>query len=47
MNYVSVVAHQGGWDEILVVILPVLIAASLLSLWRRRRQARAEATTGD
>lgn len=29
-------AHQGGWDEILFVLAPLLIFAGLLALARRR-----------
>lgn len=31
-----VLAHQGGWDEILVVLLPLTIFAALLAIARRR-----------
>ena len=33
---VWVLAHQGGWDEILFVLGPLLIFAGLLVLARRR-----------
>ena len=36
-------AHQGGWDEILMVAGPVLIFAWLLSIARKRAQTLAEA----
>lgn len=29
-------AHQGGWDEILFVLAPLLVFAGLLALARRR-----------
>lgn len=29
-------AHQGGWDEILMVLAPLLIFAALLAMARRR-----------
>lgn len=32
-------AHQGGWDEILMVLAPLLIFAGLLALARRRVDA--------
>lgn len=32
----TVLAHQGGWDEMLMVILPLLVFAGLLLLARRR-----------
>lgn len=31
-----VVAHQGGWDEILVVLLPIALFAGLLAVANRR-----------
>lgn len=31
-----VLAHQGGWDEILFVLAPLVIFAGLLALARRR-----------
>jgi hypothetical protein len=31
-----IVAHQGGWDEMLLVIGPIAIVAGLLWLARRR-----------
>ena len=38
-------AHQGGWDEILMVAGPVLIFAWLLSVARKRAQTLADAGT--
>jgi hypothetical protein len=42
-------AHQGGWDEILLVLVPVVVIFSLLRLAKHRAvQARAErAAAGD
>ncbi len=37
----AVVAHQGGWDEILLVVGPMVIVAGLLWL-AKRRLVRAE-----
>lgn len=46
-----VLGHQGGWDEILMVLAPLLIFAGLLALARRRvgdiEQDRASAPTTD
>jgi hypothetical protein len=37
-----VYAHQGGWDEILLVLVPVVVIFSLLRLAKHRAmQARA------
>lgn len=33
-----VVAHQGGWDELLILLAPVAIFAGLRLLERRRRR---------
>lgn len=38
------VAHQGGWDEMLFVILPLLVFAVLLAVARRRVEIDEEAT---
>lgn len=32
----TVLAHQGGWDELLLVAGPVMVFAGLLALARRR-----------
>ena len=32
----SVLAHQGGWDELLLVLLPIGIFAGLLAVANRR-----------
>jgi hypothetical protein len=32
----SVLAHQGGWDEILFVVVPIGIFAGLLAVANRR-----------
>jgi hypothetical protein len=37
----AVVAHQGGWDEILLVVGPMILVAGLLWL-AKRRLVRAE-----
>jgi hypothetical protein len=38
---VAMVAHQGGWDEILLVVGPMAVVAGLLWL-AKRRLTRAE-----
>ena len=35
-------AHQGGWDEILMVVAPVAIFAGLLTAANRQARRRAE-----
>ncbi|MGE3619383.1 MAG: hypothetical protein AB7L84_02880 [Acidimicrobiia bacterium] len=37
-----VLAHQGGWDEILFVLLPIALFAGLLAL-ANKRAARLQA----
>lgn len=32
----AIVAHQGGWDEILLVAVPIVVVVALLALARRR-----------
>jgi hypothetical protein len=35
----SVLAHQGGWDELLMVLVPIAIFALLLVVANRRASA--------
>lgn len=37
----EVLAHQGGWDEMLFVAVPLALFAGLLFLARRRAEAEA------
>lgn len=39
----AVLAHQGGWDEILLVIGPMALVAGLLWLAKRRVTRRDDA----
>lgn len=39
----SILAHQGGWDEILLVVGPLAVVAGLLWLANRRVTAQLEA----
>lgn len=43
---IAVIAHQGGWDEILLVLGPILIIVGLLRLAKHRvtRQRRDDST---
>jgi hypothetical protein len=36
-----ILAHQGGWDEILLVAAPILVIVGLLTLAKRRVDANA------
>ncbi len=40
-------AHQGGWDELAMVILPVALVASLLIVANRRAKAQLSARQAD
>lgn len=40
-------AHQGGWDEILMVAAPIAVFGVLLWLANRRAQARLDAGSPD
>lgn len=44
---VSILAHQGGWDEILFVLGPLVIFAGLLVLARRRVDQLGDDEGGD
>jgi hypothetical protein len=40
---VTLLAHQGGWDELLFVLLPIVLFAGLLAVANRRAsRARSE-----
>lgn len=48
MTVAWVLAHQGGWDEILLVLTPVAMFAGLLWLANRRANAQlADRSEGD
>lgn len=42
MDHVALLAHQGGWDEILLVAGPIVVVIGLLAVVRRRVNARLE-----
>jgi len=42
MGLAPIVAHQGGWDEILLVVAPLAIIGGLLWLANRRVTAQLE-----
>jgi hypothetical protein len=35
-------AHQGGWDEVVLVLLPLVVLTGLLRMARRRALAETE-----
>jgi hypothetical protein len=42
VNTLAILAHQGGWDEILLVGAPMVVIAGLLLLAKRRVDASVE-----
>ncbi len=48
---VALLAHQGGWDEMLLIVGPMLVVVGLLRLAKRRVERAAaappEPPTGD
>jgi uncharacterized membrane protein YjjP (DUF1212 family) len=40
-------AHQGGWDEVLIVALPLLLIGSLLYIANRRVDAKLAERTAE
>lgn len=46
MIFDPVLAHQGGWDEVLILLSPVAVFA-LLRMLERRRRGRSKSTEGD
>jgi hypothetical protein len=42
-----VLAHQGGWDEILFVLVPIALFAGLLAVANRRAQRLADQSAGE
>ena len=43
----AILAHQGGWDEILLVLTPIVVIVVILRLAKRRVEANAGLDTGD
>lgn len=39
----AILAHQGGWDEALFVVVPMVVLLGLLALAQRRAAAEHEA----
>jgi hypothetical protein len=40
----AVLAHQGGWDEILLIVGPILVVVGLLRLLKKRVERNAATT---
>ena len=47
MSTATVLAHEGGWDEILLVLAPLVLFAVLLLVARRRVDRMDDAGAGD
>ena len=43
----TLLAHQGGWDEILLVLGPILLIAGLLNLAKKRVERAAAQHAAD
>ncbi|MDE0194782.1 MAG: hypothetical protein OXP08_04470 [bacterium] len=43
----SILAHQGGWDEILIIIGPIAAIVGIVALVRRRLNREAEEADTD
>lgn len=45
----SILAHQGGWDEILIIVGPIAAIVGIVALVRRRlhHEAAEEASESD
>jgi hypothetical protein len=44
--FATVLAHQGGWDEALLVGVPILAIVGVLAIAKRRVDAQARAGHG-
>lgn len=40
MNLAALLAHQGGWDELLLVAVPLVVISALLLFANRRVSAK-------
>lgn len=48
MAVAPILAHQGGWDELLLIAGPIIVVVGLLALVKRRVEAAAQqAAAGD
>ena len=45
-NPISTLAHQGGWDEILIIIGPLAVIVWVVALVRHRMRRDAESDAG-
>jgi hypothetical protein len=47
VRFAAVLAHQGGWDEMLLVAGPIVVIIALLALVKRRVDAAAAKAVAD
>lgn len=47
MQIAVMLAHQGGWDEILLVLVPILVIGGVLAVAKRRVEAAAALQQAD
>jgi len=47
MSAAAVLAHQGGWDEALLVACPVLLFAGIVWHAKRRAVRQSQTSAGD
>ncbi len=47
MSAVALLAHEGGWDEILLVAVPIVVIIGLLAVAKRRVDAQMPAADND
>lgn len=43
----AVIAHQGGWDEILLVVGPILVIAALIAVAQRKARRLGNTAEGE
>jgi hypothetical protein len=43
----ALLAHQGGWDEILMLLAPVVVIAAVLAITKRRVDRHGAAGAGE
>ena len=47
VSFHPVLAHQGGWDEILLVAGPIVVIVGLLALVKRRIDAQVKVSAAE
>jgi len=47
MNHFYIFSHQGGWDEILMVVAPIFIVWCILAAANKRAKHKEEMIDGE